>query len=361
MVDRVYNFYPGPATLPLPALKRAKEELLNWEETGMSILEISHRSKEYDKLHNEAIALVRDLMGVPDDYEILWLQGGASTQFFMIPQNLHLPGRPMEYADTGRWSEKAIEEAELYGDVKVVASSAQDDYKYVPRDVKFSSEAAFAHITSNNTVNGTQWHYWPEVPKDVPLTCDMSSDILSREIDVKDFGVIYAGIQKNIGPAGATLIIIREDLLDRVPENVPTLLKWKTEAAKNSLYHTPPVFAIYIAKLVMDHYKELGGVPELERRAEERAKYIYDVIDGSDGFYTGHARKDSRSLMNVTFNLPTEELEKKCVEEATLRGFIGLKGHRSVGGMRISIYNAADVEGTKELTEFMKEFQDKNQ
>ncbi|TFG07371.1 3-phosphoserine/phosphohydroxythreonine transaminase, partial [Candidatus Thorarchaeota archaeon] len=231
MVDRVYNFYAGPATLPLPALKRAKEEILNWKETGMSILEISHRSKQYDELHNESISLVRELMGVPDDYKILWLQGGASGQFFMIPHNLRLPGKPMEYADTGRWSDKAIKEAKLYGDVKIVASSAQDNYKYVPKDVKFNAEAAFAHITSNNTVNGTQWHYWPEVPGDVPLACDMSSDILSREIDVKDFGVIYAGAQKNIGPAGATLVIVREDLLDRVPEDSPTLLKWKTEAA----------------------------------------------------------------------------------------------------------------------------------
>ncbi len=361
MTKRVYNFYPGPATLPLPALKRAQEEFLDFQGTGMSVIEISHRSKEYDELHNAATELVRELLGVPDDYKVLWLQGGASTQFFMVPANLQVPGKPMEYVDTGTWSTKAIKEAKVYGEVNVVASSADDKFRHIPKDITFSDNAAYAHITSNNTIYGTEYHEWPDVPDDVPLVCDMSSDLMARKIDVKRFGVIYAGAQKNLGPAGVTLVVIREDLVNRAPESLPTLLKWRTEVARNSLFHTPPVFSIYMSKLALDYWNEFGGVAAIERVNREKAKILYDIIDKSNGFYKGHARKDSRSLMNVTFRLETEELEAKCVEEGRKRNLIGLKGHRSVGGMRASIYNAMTLEGVKALAEFMMEFMEENQ
>ncbi|MFX1368242.1 MAG: 3-phosphoserine/phosphohydroxythreonine transaminase [Promethearchaeota archaeon] len=361
MTKRVHNFYAGPATLPLPALEKAQKEFLDFQGTGMSILEISHRSKEYDKVHIEASELVRELMGVPDDYKILWLQGGASTQFFMVPQNLALPGKPMQYIDTGTWSSKALKEARFYGKVETIASSKDENYNYVPRGVKFSETAAFAHITTNNTIYGTAYQELPEVSSEVPLVADMSSDIMATEIDVKKFGVIYAGAQKNLGPAGVTLVIVREDLLDRVPEETPSLLKWKTEAEKDSLYHTPPVFAIYICKLAMDHWKDFGGVRAVEKANREKAKILYDVIDSSDGFYKGHARKDSRSLMNVTFTLASEDIEKRCVDEGLSRDLVGLKGHRSVGGMRASIYNAMSLDGVNALASFLIEFQEKNQ
>ena len=345
----------------MPALEKAQKELLNFAGTGMSILEISHRSKEYDKVHNDATDLVRELMEIPNDYKVLWLQGGASTQFFMAPVNLQMPGRPMQYVDTGTWSSKALKEAKLYGDVEVVASSKDDNYSYVPKDVNFSESAAFAHITSNNTIYGTQWQDWPEVPDSVPLVCDMSSDLLAQRISVKDFGVIYAGAQKNLGPAGVTLVVVREDLVDRVPDDVPTLMKWRTEVEKNSLFHTPPCFAIYICKLALDHWKEFGGITKIEKQNKEKAKMLYDVIDSSEGFYRGHARVDSRSLMNVTFTMENSDLETKAVAEGLERDLVGLKGHRSVGGMRASIYNAMPLEGVKRLASFLTEFKQKNQ
>lgn len=361
MVKRVYNFYAGPATLPYNALVKAQKELLNFNNTGMSIMEISHRSKEYDAVHKEASNLVKTLMKIPDEYKILWLQGGASTQFFMVPLNLQVKGKPMEYVNTGAWSKKAIKEAKFYGDVNVVASSEDENFSYIPKNVKFSNKAAFAHITGNNTIYGTEWHEFPKVPSDVPLACDMSSDIMDKIVDPKQFGVIYAGAQKNIGPAGVTLVIVREDLLNRVPENTPTMQKWKTHAEKDSLFNTAPCWAIYMCKLCLEELKNLGGVKEIEKINRKKAKILYDVIDKSNGFYKGHAKKDSRSLMNVTFRLPTEELEAKCVAEAKERGLIGLKGHRSVGGMRASIYNAMSVEGVQALAKFLEEFQENNQ
>jgi len=361
MSKRVFNFYAGPATLPLPALEKAQKELLNFAGTGMSILEISHRSKEYEKVHNDATELVRELMEIPNEYKVIWLQGGASTQFFMAPVNLQIPGRPMQYVDTGTWSSKALKEAKLYGDVEVVASSKDDNYSYIPKGVAFSENAAFAHITSNNTIYGTQWQEWPVVPDSVPLVCDMSSDLLARRIEVKDFGVIYAGAQKNLGPAGVTLVVVREDLLDRVPDDVPTLMKWKTEVEKNSLYHTPPCFAIYICKLALEYWKESGGIEKIEKQNREKAKILYDVIDSSEGFYRGHARSDSRSLMNVTFTMKSPDLEARAVSEGLERDLVGLKGHRSVGGMRASIYNAMNLEGVKKLASFLTEFKENNQ
>jgi phosphoserine aminotransferase len=360
LAKRVFNFNPGPATLPLPVLEQARNEFLDFAGTGMSVIEISHRSKEWEKTMEQADSLVREVMGVPSDYKVIWLGGGASTQFLMVPLNLQVRGKPMEYAITGGWSQKAVKEAGLYGETKIIASSEDKNFSYIPKNVSFSDNAAFGHMTSNNTLYGTEWHYWPKVAKDVPLVCDMSSDLISREVNVKDFGVIYGGAQKNLGPAGVTLIIVREDLLGRVPEKTPSMLKWSTHA-KDSMYNTPPVFAIYISKLALEYTKKIGGVKEIERRNKAKAKILYDVIDRSEGFYKGHSEKDSRSLMNVTFTMATPELEQKCVDEATKLDLIGLKGHRSVGGMRASIYNAMSIEGVKKLAEFMKDFQAQNQ
>ena len=361
MTKRAYNFYAGPATLPLPALEKAQKELLDFKETGMSLMEISHRSKEYAEVHTQASTLVRELMGLPNDYKIMWLQGGASTQFYMVPLNLQKDGKPMEYVNTGAWSKKAIKEGKFYGDVNVVASSEDETFSYIPKNIKFSDDAAFAHITGNNTIYGTEYQEWPKVPSDAPLACDMSSNIFDKVIDPKKFGVIYAGAQKNIGPAGVTLVIVREDLLDRVPENTPTMQKWKTHAEKDSLFNTGPCWAIYICKLSLEYLKSIGGVSGIEKINRKKAKILYDVIDGSGGYYKGHAKPDSRSLMNITFNLPTPELEAKCVAEGSSKGLIGLKGHRSIGGMRASIYNAMSIDGVQALTDFLKEFQEKNQ
>lgn len=361
MVKRVYNFYPGPATLPLPVLEKAREELLDYNGLGMSVMELSHRSKEYDKIQEGASNLVRELMGLPDEYHVLWLQGGASTQFYMVPLNLRINGKPMEYVNTGAWSKKAIKEAKFYGDVKVVASSEDENFSYIPRNIEFSEDAAYAHITGNNTIYGTEYHNWPDAPDDVPLVCDMSSNLMDKVIDPKKFGVIYAGAQKNLGPAGVTLVIVRDDLLKRVPEETPTMQKWRTHADKKSLFNTPPCWAVYICKLVLEYWKEKGGVKEIEKMNRKKAKIIYDVIDNSNGFYRGHAQPDSRSLMNVTFNLETPELEEECVREAERRDLIGLKGHRSVGGMRASIYNAMTIEGVEKLAEFLKEFQENHE
>jgi len=361
MAKRTYNFYAGPATLPLPALKKAQEELLDFNDTGMSLMEISHRSKEYAEVHTAASELVRELMGIPDDYKVLWLQGGASSQFYMVPLNLQKKGKPMEYVNTGAWSKKAIKEGKFYGEVNVVASSEDKTFSYIPKNIQFNNNAAFAHITGNNTIYGTEYHEWPKVPNYVPLACDMSSNIMDKVIDPKKFGVIYAGAQKNMGPAGVTLVIVREDLLDRVPENTPTMQKWKTHAEKDSLFNTGPCWAIYMCKLSLEHLKGLGGVSAIEKINRKKAKILYDAIDNSSGFYKGYAKPDSRSLMNVTYNLSTPELEAKCIAEGLTKGLIGLKGHRSIGGMRASIYNAMPTEGVQTLAEFMKEFQENNQ
>jgi phosphoserine aminotransferase len=361
MTKRTYNFYAGPATLPLPALKKAQEELLNFKNTGMSLMEISHRSKEYAEVHTKASELVRELMNIPEDYKILWLQGGASTQFYMIPLNLQKDGKPMDYVNTGAWSKKAIKEGKFYGDVNVVASSEDETFSYIPKDIQFDDDAAFAHITGNNTIYGTEYQEWPKVLSDIPLACDMSSNIMDKVIDPKKFGVIYAGAQKNIGPSGVTLVILREDLLDRVPENTPTMQKWKTHAEKDSLFNTGPCWAIYMCKLSLEHLKSIGGVSAIEKINREKAKILYDLMDKSGGYYKGHAKLDSRSLMNVTFNLATPELETKCVAEGLANGLVGLKGHRSIGGMRASIYNSMPIDGVKTLAEFLKEFQENNQ
>lgn len=361
MKKRVYNFYPGPATLPPPALNKAQEELLDYKGTGMSVMELSHRSKEYAEIHAKASNLVRGLMRLPNEYKVLWLQGGASTQFYMVPVNLQQKGKPMEYVNTGTWAKKAIKEGKFFGEVNVVASSEDDTFSYIPKDINFSDDAAFAHITGNNTIYGTEYQEWPRVPDNVPLACDMSSNIMDRVIDPKKFGVIYAGAQKNIGPSGVTLVIVRENLLERVPEDTPTLQKWKTHAEKDSLFNTAPCWAIYMCKLSLEHLKKIGGVTAIEKINRKKAQILYDIIDESNGFYRGHAKPDSRSLMNITFNLPTPELEAKCVAEGLEKGLVGLKGHRSIGGMRASIYNAMPIEGVQALAEFLIEFKEENQ
>ncbi len=360
MVYRAFNFYAGPATLPTEVLETAQAELLNYKGTGISILEISHRSKEYDAVINDATSLVHEVFGVPEEYKVLWLQGGASTQFYMVPANILLPGKGADFVNTGVWAKKAIKEAKLYGDVNVVASSEDRNFCYIPKDLKFNQDASYVHIASNNTIFGTQWQTYPDTGE-VPLVCDMSSDIMSRELDVKKFGMIFAGAQKNMGPAGVTLVIVREDLMERTPEDLPTMMKYKTHADKNSMFNTPSCFAIYISKMVLEWLKSNGGVAGIEARNREKGAMIYDAIDNSNGFYKGHADPDSRSLMNVTFRLPTEELEAQCVQDGLARGLVGLKGHRSVGGMRASIYNAMTVQGVKTLCEFLKEFQESHQ
>jgi phosphoserine aminotransferase len=307
------------------------------------------------------MSLVTELMGLKDDRKVLWLQGGASSQFYMVPLNLQVPGKKSQYVNTGAWSKKAIKEAKFYGEVEVVASSEEENFSYIPKDVEFSEDAAFAHITGNNTIFGTEWHYSPKVPENVPLVADLSSNLMDKWEDFNRYGVIYAGAQKNLGPAGVTLVVVREDLLDRIPENTPTMQKWSTHVGKDSLFNTGPCFPIYMCYLSLSYLKEQGGVKAMEERNRKKAAMLYDIIDNSGGFYKGHAREDSRSLMNVTFNLSSPELEAKCVAEGLALDLVGLKGHRSVGGMRASIYNAMSIEGVKALVDFLKEFQDENQ
>ncbi|MGQ9485630.1 MAG: 3-phosphoserine/phosphohydroxythreonine transaminase [Desulfosoma sp.] len=360
MTERIYNFNPGPAMLPLPALEEAREALVNFKGSGMSILEISHRSAVFEEVLQSAIARVKRLLGLDDRFLVLFMQGGASLQFALVPMNLASDATPVDYVDTGTWSTKAIKEARILGkNVRVVASSQDKDYTYIPENIPIKSDAAYLHITSNNTIRGTQYRSFPKAG-DVPLVSDMSSDIFSRVFDPAPFGLIYAGAQKNAGPAGVTLVIVRKDMLERVPAHLPTMLKYTTHAEKNSLYNTPPCFAIFMVDLVLKWLEEdMGGLAKMEIVNREKASLLYDYMDSQD-FYRGTARPDSRSWMNVTFRLPSADLEKKFIEEAQRAGLGGLKGHRSVGGCRASIYNAMPVEGVRVLVEFMKEFAAKN-
>lgn len=361
MTTRVYNFNPGPAVLPEPVLKEVQENMMALPGVGMSILEISHRSSTFENILNETIENLRKLGNIPQNYKILFLGGGATLQFSMVPLNLMPPKNKADYIVTGSWSKKAVKEAKRVGTVNIAASTEEENFKRIPKqeELKLDPDAAYVHYTSNNTIFGTEWHYIPEVG-DVPLVCDMSSDIFSYPFDVSKFGLIYAGAQKNLGPAGVTLVIIREDLLERSQDTLHTMLNYKIHAENNSLYNTPPVFAIYVVGLVAKWLLNLGGLEAIAKINDEKAKLIYDAIDSSNGFYRGHAEKDSRSKMNITFRLPSEELEKKFVKEANEQGLVGLKGHRSVGGLRASVYNAFPLEGAKALVEFMKEFQNKN-
>ncbi len=356
---RIYNFNPGPAALPLPVLEEAQKDLLNYKGEGISVLEMSHRSKTFDGIIKDAERLLKEIMEIPDNYKVLFMQGGATLQFAAVPLNLIGDGQFAEYVNTGSWSKKAIQEAQKLGkNVRVVASSEEESFSYIPKDISVSSDAAYLHITSNNTIFGTQFHTFPETGN-VPLIADMSSDIACRKVDVSKFALIYAGAQKNMGPAGVTVVIIREDLLEKSPDNIPTMTSYKIIGGKDSLYNTPPTFAVYIVKLVLEWMKAQGGLEKIEQINRQKAKLIYDVLDSSD-FYRGTARADSRSLMNVTFRLPSEELEKKFVAEALENGMLGLKGHRSVGGIRASIYNAVPMEAVEKLVDFMKTFEKNN-
>jgi phosphoserine aminotransferase len=356
MAHRIRNFNPGPAALPESVLKKAQSEFLNFRGSGMSVTEISHRSKEFDAVHNEAIARVKRLLRLDDDFEVLFLHGGASLQFCMVPMNFSAPGQAVDYVNTGTWATKAIKEAKIMGrEVNVIASSEDENFSYIPRDITVSPEAAYLHICSNNTIKGTQWAAYPNAGQ-VPLVADMSSDIFSRVFDPKPFGCFYAGAQKNMGPAGVALVVIRKDMLDRVPDGLPTMLDYRTHVGKNSLFNTPPCFAIYLAGLVLEWLEEeIGGVAAIEKINKRKAGLLYGYMDSTD-FYRATAASDSRSLMNVTFRLKDEDLEPKFLAEATERGLGGLKGHRSVGGCRASIYNPTTLETVEELVAFMKKF-----
>ena len=358
---RAYNFNAGPTALPLEVLRQAQEELVNYRGTGMSVMEMSHRSAVYDQIHQEAIDMTKQLLNVPEDYHVLFLQGGASLQFGMVPLNFLSAESSASYVLSGSWSEKAYQEAQRVGQVSVAATTKEEEYKRIPQfdELKYRSDAAYVHITSNNTIFGTQWWDFPDTG-DIPLIADMSSDILSRPLDIRQFGLIYAGAQKNLGPSGVTVVIIHDGLIERGAEHIPAILQYRTHAHKNSLYHTPPTFAIYMLGLVMKWVQAQGGVQAIEKRNREKAGLIYDVIDASDGFYRGHAEKDSRSMMNVTFRLPSEELEKRFLEQAKDEGFVGLNGHRSVGGCRASLYNAVTMESCTALKQFMLDFQKRN-
>lgn len=359
MARRVINFNPGPATLPLSVLETVQKELLDYKGEGMSIMEMSHRSATFDKLVLDTEALIREIMGFSDDYHVLFLQGGATAQFAAVPLNLSLPGKTAEYIDSGSWSAKAIKEVQkLEKPFRVIASSEEDNFNYIPTDFTIGSDASYLHITSNNTIFGTQWQEYPNT-SDVPLISDMSSDFYCRRFDPKKFGLIYAGAQKNAGPSGVTIVIIRNDLLDRTPKNIPTIFNYKTFAEKHSMYNTPNCFGIYLVSLVMNWIKSKGGIDKVEQMNRKKADLLYNAIDSSD-FCRPHARKDSRSLMNVTWRLNSEGLEKKFVSEAKDHGIIGVKGHRSVGGIRASIYNAMSINGVEELVKFMKEFERAN-
>jgi phosphoserine aminotransferase len=359
-MERVYNFSAGPSALPLPVLEKAQRELINTNDSGMSVMEMSHRSKMYLDIITEAEKLLRELIDIPENYKVLFLQGGASMQFAMVPLNLFSKSRKADFVNTGMWAKKAISEAKKYGTVNVLASSEDTVFNYIPEldKTKFSRDADYFHITANNTIYGTRWTKLPDTG-DVPLVTDMSSSILSQVYDINKFGLIYAGAQKNIGPAGLTVVIIREDLIGKAMDITPTMLDYKIHADNDSMYNTPPTFAIYIALLVFQWLKELGGVRSIEKRNIEKAALLYDFLDNSSLFKGTVVPKD-RSLMNVPFLLPTEELNKKFIQEAKQAGLVNLAGHRSVGGMRASIYNPMPLEGVKTLVDFMKRFELEN-
>ena len=357
---RVFNFSAGPSMLPESVLNRAAAEMLDYQGSGQSVMEMSHRSKIYESIIFGAEALFREVLNVPENYKILFLQGGASTQFSAIPLNLLNGSKKADYVLTGQFSTKAYKEACKYGDINVVASSKDKTFSYIPelsRD-DFDPEADYAYICMNNTIYGTKYPYIPDTG-DVPLVADVSSCFLSEPMDVSKFGIIYGGAQKNIAPAGLTVVIVREDLMGKAREDIPTMLDYKTMADNNSMYNTPPCYTIYMCKLVLEWIKNLGGLEEMKQRNEAKAKILYDFIDSSAMFNNPVRHKD-RSLMNVTFVTPSDELNAKFVSEAAQAGFVNLKGHRSVGGMRASIYNAMPIEGVEQLVEFMKEFEKNN-
>jgi phosphoserine aminotransferase len=357
---RVYNFAAGPAVLPEDVLKIAQEEMLDFKGTGMSVMEMSHRSKAYEAIITEADNLFHEVMGIPSNYKVLFLQGGASLQFAMVPMNLMVKNKKADFVNTGAWAKKAISEAKKFGTAKTIASSEDKNFTYIPAvsSSMISGDADYVHITTNNTIEGTKFTTFPDTGK-IPLVADMSSNILSEAIDVSKFGLIYAGAQKNLGPAGVAAVIVREDLIGLAPESVPTMLNYKTHADEKSLYNTPPCYSIYMLGLVLKWIKGKGGIKAMEKTNQDKAKMLYDCIDQSK-MYRNPVAKADRSIMNVVFVTGKDELNDKFVKEAAKEGLVELKGHRSVGGMRASIYNAMPVDGVKKLIEFMKKFEQTN-
>jgi phosphoserine aminotransferase len=360
MTERIFNFSSGPAVLPLPVLEQVQRDLVALPGVGMSVMEISHRSSTFEAIIGKAEADIRKLAGIPDGYKVLFLQGGASLQFSMVPLNLLTAGMTADYLMTGTWADKAVKEARRVGTVHETGSTAADNFSRIPTDAEcaFTPGAAYVHMTSNNTIEGTQWHRLPAAG-DAPLVSDASSDIFSGPIDISKYGLIYAGAQKNLGPSGVTLVIIREDLLARSSKSLHTMLSYAVQAENGSLYNTPPAFGVYVLGLVVEWLLDLGGLPAIGAVNERKAGKLYAELDRT-GFWRPTAEKASRSLMNVTFRLASEDLEKAFVKESTAAGFDGLKGHRSVGGMRASIYNAFPAGGIDRLVEFMRDFERRN-
>lgn len=360
-MKRAYNFNAGPAAIPLEVLQQAQEQFVDYNGAGMSIMEMSHRSAAYEAVNNEAQQLMKELLGIPEGYHVLLLQGGASTQFAMLPMNLLREGRPAAYVHTGAWAGKAIKEAKVVGETVIAASTEADSFMRMPNvsEIAVPANASYLHLTSNETIGGTQFHEFPDTG-DIPLVADMSSDILSRPVDIGKFGLIYAGAQKNLGPSGVTVVIIRDNLAQDSPKTIPAMFRYDTHAKSGSLYNTPPSFAVYMVGLVLKWIKGKGGVAAVEQYNREKTKLIYDAIDGSGGFYRGCAQLQSRSFMNITFRLASEELEKLFVKESEQNGFVGLKGHRDVGGLRASTYNAVTMESCQALAQFMNEFMRKH-
>lgn len=359
MSRRIHNFSAGPAALPLPVLEEVQKDLVNYKGEGLSIMEMSHRGKTFDSIIKSAEALMKEIMSIPDGYKIIFMQGGASLQFAAVAMNLIGEGQSADYINTGVWATKAIKEAKLLGkSVNEIASSADANFNYIPENFTYNPKSAYLHITSNNTIYGTQWQKFPDT-ENIPLVCDMSSDINSRVVDISKFDLIYAGAQKNMGPSGVTIIIIKEELLERSPSNIPNLCSYKTIGSSDSLYNTPPTFAIYIIKLILEWMKSSGGLKAIEKNNREKANLIYDKLDSSD-FYRGTVEKNSRSIMNIPFRLASEELEKRFIEESLTKDISGIKGHRSVGGIRASIYNAVPKQSVQVLVDFMNDFERKN-
>ncbi len=360
-MKRAINFNAGPAAIPQEVLEKAQAEMLDWKGTGMSVMEVSHRSKEYEELHNHAQASFREIAGMGDEWKVIFLQGGASTQFPLMPMNFLPEGGCADYLVTGHWSKSAVKEAKRFGRINVCTSEAEGAFRRILKqsEIKIDPQAAYVHMTSNNTIFGTQWQYWPEV-EGKPLVADMSSDIFSRPIDVSKFACIYAGAQKNLGPSGVVAMAIREDFLARAKEDLPSMFSYKVQQANNSLYNTPPCFSIYILDLTLGWIKSKGGLAGMQKINEEKARVLYEAIDSSGGYYNNPVEKADRSRMNVVFRLKAEELEEKFVKEAKAAAIIGVKGHRSVGGIRFSIYNANLADDVAKSVDFMKDFQKRN-
>ena len=356
-MERIFNFSAGPAALPLEVLEQARDELVNWHGCGMSVMEMSHRGKEYMSIQADAEADLRELLAIPANYKVLFLQGGASAQFAMVPMNLLRGKASADYLNTGEWSKKAIKEAKKYGQVNVVASSEDKNFSYAPtQDAwKLDPNAAYVHYTSNETIGGVEM-FWTPQTGNVPLVVDMSSNILSRPIDVSKFGLIYFGAQKNVGPAGLTIVIVRDDLLGQTVKGTPTMFDYKTHADNDSMYNTPPTYAIYIAGLVFKMLKAKGGIAAMEKTNRAKAKLLYDALDASS-FYSSPVAIENRSLMNIPFTLKDAALDDEFIKGAKARGMVQIKGHRSVGGMRASIYNAMPIEGVQALVDWMKDFE----